>query len=111
MAGVHQGSFLGPLILLVYINNLPEGLTASAKDFADDTSLFWVVHDFAASSASLNDDLVTISQLTYQWKLIFNPDALKQTEEIVFSRKVNASNHGTVYFNNVPVIRENIQSL
>ena len=41
--------------------------------------------------------------------MIFNPDASKQGQEIAFSRKANASNHGTVYFNNVPVIRENIQ--
>ena len=33
----------------------------------------------------------------------------KQVQEIVFFRKTNGSNHGTVYFNNVPVIRGNIQ--
>ena len=49
------------------------------------------------------------TQWAYQWKMIFNPDASKQSQDIVFSRKANASNHGTVYFNNVPVIRENIQ--
>ena len=41
--------------------------------------------------------------------MIFNLDASKQAQEIVFSCKANASNHGTVYFNNEPVIRENIQ--
>ena len=41
--------------------------------------------------------------------MIFNPDASKQAQEIVFSRKANANNHGTVYFNNVPVTRVNIQ--
>ena len=40
---------------------------------------------------------------------LFNPDASKQAQEIVFSRKANASNQETVYFNNVPVTRENIQ--
>ena len=108
-AGVPQGSILGPLLFLVYINDLPEGLTTSAKLFADDTSLFSVVHDSAASTAFLNDDLLKISRWTYQWKMIFNPDASKQAQEIVFSRKANASNHATVYFNNVPVIRDNIQ--
>ena len=108
-AGVPQGSILGPLLFLVYINNLPEGLTTSAKLFADDTSLFSVVHDSAASSAFLNDDLLKISRWAYQWKMIFNPDPSKQAQEVVFSRKSNAGNHGTVYFNNVPVIKENIQ--
>ena len=108
-AGVPQGSILGPLLFLVYINDLPEGLTTSAKLFADDTSLFSVVHDSAASSAFLNDDLLKISRWVYQWGMIFNPDASKQAQEIVFSRKANASNHETVYFNNVPAIRENIK--
>ena len=41
--------------------------------------------------------------------MIFNSNASKQSQEIVFSRKANANNHGTVYFNNLPVIRVNIQ--
>ena len=68
-----------------------------------------MVHDSAASSASLNYDLLKISRWPYQWKMVFNLDTSKQAQEIVFSRKANASNHGTVYFNNAPVIRENIQ--
>ena len=59
--GVPQASVLGPLLFLVYINGLPEGLTTSAKLFVDDTSLFSVVHDSAASSASLNNNLLKIS--------------------------------------------------
>ena len=108
-AGVSQGSTLKPLLFLVYINDLPEGLTTSTKLFADDSSLFSVVHDSAASSGFLNDDLLKIYRWAYQWKMIFNPDASKQGQEIVFSRKANAGNCDTVYFNNVPVIRENIQ--
>ena len=108
-AGVPQGSILGLLLFLVYINDLPEGLTMSGKPFADDTSLFSVVHDSAASTAFLNDDLLKISHWAYQRKMIFNPDTSKQAQEIVFSRKANVINHETLYFNNVPVIRENIQ--
>ena len=107
-AEVPQGSILGPLLFLVYINDLPESLTTSAKLFADDTSLFSVVHDSAASTAFLNDELLKISRWSYQCKII-NLDASKQAQEIVFSRKVNASNYASVYFNNVPVIKDNIQ--
>ena len=39
-AGVPQGSVLGSLLFLIYINNLPDGLTSMCKIFADDTSLF-----------------------------------------------------------------------
>ena len=38
-------SMVNAQIGLVYINDLPEGLTTNAKLFADDTSLFSVVHD------------------------------------------------------------------
>ena len=44
-AGAPQGSIMVPLIFLIYINDLPEGLIANAKFFPDDMSLFSVVRD------------------------------------------------------------------
>ena len=84
-AGVPQGSILGPLFFLVYINDLPQGLCCNAKLFADDTSLFSPITSPAISSSNLNEDLVKITHWAYQWKMSFNPDITKQAQEIIFS--------------------------
>ena len=41
--------------------------------------------------------------------MLFNPDASKQAQEIVFSRKKDPSNHSDIYFNNMPLNRKNTQ--
>ena len=53
-AGVPQGPVLGPLLSLVYINDLLQGLRYNAKLFADDTSLFSTITCPAISSQNLN---------------------------------------------------------
>ena len=86
-AGVPQGSILGPLLFLVHINDLPQGLRCNAKLFADDTSLFSTITSPAISSSNLNEDLVKITHWAYQWKMSFNPDITKQAQEIIFFSK------------------------
>ena len=55
--------------------------------FADDTSLFSVVHDSQTSANDLNKDLEIINNWAFQWKMKFNPDPAKQAHEVMFSRK------------------------
>ena len=73
-AGVPQGSVLGPLFFLVYINDLVENVSSAAKLFADDTSLFTVVYDEGIAADQLNRDLKVRSDWAYQWKMQSNPD-------------------------------------
>ena len=102
-AGVPQGSILGPLLFLVYINDLSNGLKSNPKLFADDTSLFSVIHDVNSSQIDLNEDLDKINNWAYQWKMSFNPDPSKKAQEVIFSRKVNNVLHPPLTFNNVDV--------
>ena len=68
-SGVPQGSVLGPLLFLIYINDLPDGIISMCKILADDTSIFSKVLDINKSVTELNTDLEEISQWAYQWKM------------------------------------------
>ena len=98
-AGVPQGSILGLLFFLIYINDLSDGLTSNPKLFADDTSLFSVVQNINSTANDLNSDLIKISDWAFQWKMRFNPDPKKQAQEVIFSRKINKIDHPPLYFN------------
>ena len=62
IAGVPQGSILGPLFFLIYINDLSKNFSSITKLFADDTSIFSVVYDVDLSAKQLNDYLNKISE-------------------------------------------------
>ena len=100
LAAVPKGSILGPLLFLVYINDLPNDLNSKVKLFADDTSLFTIVKD---------NDLLEISKCAYNWKMLFNPDPNKLLQEVLFSRKNKLQVYLTIYFNNMQVERTSYQ--
>ena len=87
-AGVPQVLVLGPLFFLIYINDLAEGISSTTKLFADDTSLFSVVDSIDESANQMNMDLEKISLWVYQWKKSFNSDISKETQEVIFSKKM-----------------------
>ena len=86
-AGVLKGSILGPLLFLIYINDLSNNLISNVKLFVDDTSIFSIVNNIIVSTEEINNDLKRISEWAYQWKMMFNLDLTKQAQEVIFSLK------------------------
>ena len=84
LAGVPQGSVLGPLRFLVYINDLTQNISANMKLFADDSSLFLEITDANTDHKTLMDDLDKITAWANLWKMKFNPDISKQAIEVIF---------------------------
>ena len=104
-SGVPQGSVLGPLLFLIFINDLEHDIKSRIKFFADDTMLFSIVHDSQTSANELNHDLLTIQKWAFQWKMEFNPDPSKQATDLLFSCKKNKIVHPPLIFNNQVVKR------
>ena len=72
---------------LCYFQYTLNDIKSKCKLFADNTSLFPVVHHIDISANDLNHDLVKISEWAFQWKKKFNPDTTKQAQETIFSKK------------------------
>ena len=66
-SGVPQGSVLGPLLFLVYINDLERNIKSNIKFFADDTMLFSIVKNLQISANELNRDFDAIRMWAHQW--------------------------------------------
>ena len=75
-------------------------MNSSVKLFADDSSLFSVVYKITDSAQPLKRDLSRINKWGLQWKMSLNPDPTKQTQEILFSRKISQRNHPDLFLNN-----------
>ena len=72
-------------MFLIYINDLPDNLSTNAKLFADDTSLFSLVHNITTSSWDLNYDL---NSKRTGFSMSFNPEPSKQAQKIIFTCKL-----------------------
>ena len=76
-SGVPQGSILGPLLFLVYINDMPEYVEqgSSIALFADDSKLYRPIN--SASHHLLQSDLSGLQNWSNDWGMTFNPSKCK----------------------------------
>jgi hypothetical protein len=74
LSGVPQGTVLGPLLFLVYINDQPESIkTSSTKLFADDSMLFKAISS-DRDRQQLQDDLTALEKWEESWQMSFHPE-------------------------------------
>lgn len=82
-SGVPQGSVLGPLLFLLYINDISIGIQSSFRMFADDYVVYRVV-DSISDSQILQVDLTTIADWCVRWDMSLN---INKTVHVTFTRK------------------------
>ena len=70
-SGVSQGSVLGPLLFLVFVNDIDSCVSSKLLKFADDTKVFRVVSSLDAVN-KLRDDLRMLFQWSTDWMMFFN---------------------------------------
>jgi len=76
ISGVPQGSVLGPLLFLIYVNDLPGWIKTNIKMFADDTKL-WNTIQHESDSQEMQEDLDTLREWSNKWLLDFNIEKCK----------------------------------
>ena len=75
-SGVPQGSVLGPLLFLIFINDLEDNTTGSVLKFADDTKIFRQVRD-TRDNIRMQIDLDQLVEWAEKWQMQFNVSKCK----------------------------------
>lgn len=76
ISGIPQGSILGPILFIIYINDLPEIVDSTCRLFADDTKLYKVINN-NTDQTSLQDDINSFCNWSKDWLLRFNVNKCK----------------------------------
>ena len=100
-AGIPQGSRLGPLLFILYINDVQTDIESDILIFADDTSLLTFGKNPTDTTDKLNRDLIKISNWADKWKVTFHAD---KSRDILFS-ETPFHNYPPLTINGEPIKR------
>ena len=100
-AGVPQGSVLGPLMFLVYINDIVDNLESVINLFADDTSLSIEIDTPNISGVFLQSDIEKINNWADRWLVKFNPS---KSKSLLISRKRVKPDHPVLTMSNIAIL-------
>ena len=75
-SGVPQGTVLGPLLFLIYINDLPDRVKSQIRLFADDSFLYRTINN-PQDTVQLQQDLDELTKWENEWSMEFHPDKCK----------------------------------
>ena len=98
-AGVPQGSILGPLLFLIYVNDIMDAVDVNIRMYADDTCIYASGKNETEIADKLNNALSNINNWANRWLVTFNPN---KTESVCFSRK-RSNNKPPLLMNNTPI--------
>ena len=87
-SGIPQGSVLGPILFLIYINDLPDGIFSKVRLFADDTALYLTIEG-KGDGAALQQDLDRLSVWESMWDMEFNPSKCQVVQVSGSRRPIN----------------------
>jgi len=76
LSGVPQGSVFGPILFVLYINDIDDSLSSKILKFTDDTKLYGTVN-YVAGIDSLRLDLQKLVLRSTEWQMLFNIDKCK----------------------------------
>ena len=91
--GVPQGSILGPLLFLIYVNDMPSAVSCKLLLYADDSALLVSGKDTAEIQQRLSSELESVREWLIDNKLSLH---LGKTESILFGSKHRLKNHDTI---------------
>jgi len=77
-----EGSVLGPILLVLYINDIDECINSKILKFADDTKIYLTVNSLEAID-SLRADLHKLVSWSVDWLMIFNIDKKTLLPQVV----------------------------